>query len=97
MSAFAFGADTLATAANDSSPEGFSMRAGVQRFLPARRAARVDKPRKEEAARAWDQAMGKEHRRVRRTLPQARRRPCWVCQLQLFSATLIAGVPWIGR
>ncbi|WP_207710165.1 hypothetical protein, partial [Litoreibacter roseus] len=31
-------------------PEGFSMRAGVQPFLPARRAARVDKPRKEEAA-----------------------------------------------
>ena len=40
----------LATAAHDSFPEGFSMRAGVQHFLPARRAARVDKPRKVEAA-----------------------------------------------
>jgi len=34
----------------DVRPEGFSMRAGVHHFLLAGRAARVDKPRKEEAA-----------------------------------------------
>lgn len=39
-----------APAANVHFPEGFSMGAGVQYFLPARRAARVDKPRKVEAA-----------------------------------------------
>ncbi len=37
-------------------------------------AARVDKPRKEEAARIWDQAMGKERRRL---TPKAPRVHCW--------------------
>lgn len=50
------------TAANHRFPEGFSMRAGVQVFLLARRAARVDKPRKEEAAGAgsglWRKSAG---------------------------------------
>ena len=39
-----------ATAEKVRFPEGFSMRAEVQRCLLALRAARVDKPRKEEAA-----------------------------------------------
>ena len=51
----------LACAANGRFPEGFSMRAVVQHFLPAGRAARVDKPRKEEAAGVLDQTMEKEH------------------------------------
>ena len=44
-------------------PEGFSMRGEVQYFLPARRAARVDKPRKVEAAMAgivlWGKSAGR--------------------------------------
>lgn len=36
------------------------MRAGVQLCRQELRAARVDKPRKEEAAGVWDQTMGKE-------------------------------------
>ena len=46
-----------------SVPEGFSMRGEVQYFLPARRAARVDKPRKVEAAKAgivlWGKSAGR--------------------------------------
>ena len=38
------------TTGNDGFPDGFSMWAGVQHFLFAGRAARVDKTRKEEAA-----------------------------------------------
>ena len=49
-------------AANFRFPEGFSMRAEVQYFLPAWRAARVDKPRKVEAAMAgiilWGKSAG---------------------------------------
>jgi hypothetical protein len=42
-------------AAKDRNPEGFLMRAGVQLYRQVLRAARVDKPRKEEAAGAgWD-------------------------------------------
>lgn len=37
------------------------MRAEVQVCRRELRAARVDKPRKEEAAGIWDQAMGKEY------------------------------------
>ena len=36
------------------------MRAGMQLCIQGLRAACVDKPRKEEAAGVWDQAMGKE-------------------------------------
>ena len=78
----------IALAAKVCFPEGFSMRVGVQHFLLAVRAARVDKPRKEEAVGVWDQAMGKEHRRVRLTLPRSRGRLFWrrfaaasLCQL----------------
>ncbi len=42
-----------------SIPEGFSMRAGVQHFLSAGHAARVDKPRKEEAAVSGFKLWGK--------------------------------------
>ena len=73
------------------------MRAEVQHFLPAWRAARVDKPRKEEAAGVWDRSMGKERWRVRLTLPEARRLPCWVRQLQAVSATFVAEVLEIWR
>ena len=52
--------DALALAEKVRIPEGFSMRAGMQRCIQGLRAACVDKPRKEEAAGVWDQAMGKE-------------------------------------
>lgn len=84
-------------AANDRSPEGFSMRAGVQGCPLALSAARVDKPRKEEAAAIWDQAMGKERQRVRLTLPWARGRLCRMRLLQSFSATLVASISPIER
>ena len=53
----------FALAAKVFFPEGFLMRAEVQHFFPARRAARVDKPRKVEAAMAgivlWGKSAGR--------------------------------------
>lgn len=74
-------------------PEGFSMRAGVQLCRWELRAARVDKPRKEEAVWVWDRTMGKEYRRVTLTLPRVLDRPCLMSLPQSFFATLIAGTP----
>jgi len=50
MTAFPTLTNMRADAAKVSSPEGFSMRAGVQLCRLELLAARVDKPRKEEAA-----------------------------------------------
>ena len=69
------------------------MRVGVQHFLFAGRAARVDKPRKEEAAGAGCEPMEKERWQVWLTLPCAQRRSCWVCQQQSFSAIFVASAP----
>ena len=49
------------------------MRAGAHLFLQALTAARVDKPRKEEAARVLALPMGKECLRLTSTAPQVRR------------------------
>ena len=50
MTAFCFNRNNCCVAANFRFPEGFSMRAGAQFRLQPLSAARVDKPRKEEAA-----------------------------------------------
>ena len=67
------------------------MRAEVQPWRQELRAARVDKPRKEEAAGVWDQVMEKERRRAKLTLPRAHDGQCSVLLLQSFFAAFVAG------